>query len=113
MTNERKAANVIKSIPIKWEQDTNNIITRYATNFAIQHSEDEFFLSFYEIRPPFLTGTQEQLNEQLNNLEYLKAECVARIAISFKKMPEVIEAIQGNYQTYLASHRKEDEEKTR
>lgn len=113
MTNEKHVTKLTKSLPVRWEQDSDSVKTKYATHFTIQHSENEFFLSFYEIRPPLLLGDQKQVNEQLEKLEHLNAECVSRIAISFKKIPSLVKAIEGSYQVFLNSRPEEDKEKSR
>lgn len=100
MSDEKKPKLIPKRIPVEWEQDSDKIITRYATNFAIQHTENEFFLTFYEIRPPFALGNEEEVKKQYQSLDKIKAECVARIAISANELPAIIEACKTNLETY-------------
>ncbi len=108
MCDKKKVA---KEIPVEWEQDSNGVITRYATNFVIQHSENEFFLSFYEVRPPLVLGNDQQVKERLESIKTVKAECVGRIAISAKKIPSIIGAIQTNYSNYIKSSQPEEDGK--
>jgi hypothetical protein len=38
-------------LPIEWHVP-DDLVTRYANNLLIQHTEHEFILSFFEILPP-------------------------------------------------------------
>lgn len=68
-------------IPLRFETPPD-LASRYATNFVVQHTGNEFVLSFYEVFPPLLLGSPEDNLQQLNQLEYVKATCVARIILS-------------------------------
>lgn len=109
MDDEKKFDAPIKAIPIKWDHSTKDIVTRYATNMTIQHTDNEFFITFYEIRPPFLIGNEEQVRAQADNIDYIEAECVARLAISAGKMPKIIKAMQENYEKFRIASQKGNE----
>jgi len=47
-----------RGLPIKW-QIPEDLISRYATNLVVQHTEHEFTISFFEAEPPILLGTPE------------------------------------------------------
>ena len=48
-----------KMVPIKWHYP-DSIVTRYATNFVVQHTDREFIISFFEAWPPVIIGTPEE-----------------------------------------------------
>jgi hypothetical protein len=95
-----------KAVPIEW-CFPNNFISRYATNLAIQHSEHEFILSFFEAKPPLLIGTPEELKKQVLNIKSIKAECVARIIISAERMPTFVKVLQDNLAQFQKLTKKE------
>ncbi len=88
-------------VPIEWHVP-EDLISRYANNIVVQHTEDEFIISFFEARPPLLLGPSEEIKAKLEQIKSIRAECVARIIVAAEKMPSVIEALQGNLDKYLA-----------
>jgi hypothetical protein len=88
-------------VPIEWHAP-EDLISRYANNILVQHEEHEFIISFFEIRPPLLLGSPEEIKAKLEQTESVRAECVARIIVAADRMPSFIEALQGNLEKYLA-----------
>ena len=88
-------------IPIEWEFP-DGLISRYANNFVVQHSETEFVIQFFEILPPILLGTPDRIQTQIEQIKTIRAECVGRIIISTEKMPEFIHVLQENYEKFLS-----------
>ena len=84
-------------VPIKMSVRWNfppNVISRYATNMLVQHTEDEFVISFFEIHPPVIIPDTEQLPE------FVEADCVARVIVNENRMEQFIEALQTNLDHY-------------
>ena len=77
-----------------------DIVSRYATNLVVQHTQHEFIVSFYEAQPPLLLGTPEENRVALERLGEVRAECVARIVIAAGRMPEFVKVLQDNLATY-------------
>lgn len=111
MSVEEKSSEPIKSLPIKWDSGSKNTTTRYATNITIQHTENEFFLSFYEIRPPLLLGNQDEISREIDNIDYVEAECVARIAVCPNKMHTILKAMQENYDNFIKNFHSVNEDR--
>ena len=80
-------------LPVHWT-NPQDVISRYATNMLVQHTEDEFVISFFEIHPPIITPATEQLPE------FVEAECVARIIVNENRLDQFIEALQTNLNNY-------------
>ncbi len=76
------------------------IVSRYATNLVVQHTEHEFIVSFYEVQPPLLLGTPEENKAALEHLGEVRATCVARIIIAAGRMAEFVKVLQDNVATY-------------
>lgn len=79
-----------------------SLVTRFATNMVIQHSQEEFVLSFFEVKGPILLGTKEETQATLKSLKSVRADCVARLIITPGRMLGFISAMEQNWATYLA-----------
>ncbi len=84
-----------KELPLEWHIP-ENIPVRYATNLVIQRLENEYLISFFEVLPPILLGTPEEIGEKLGTLNSVRANCVAKIIVSANKMPEFVSVMQRN-----------------
>jgi len=91
-------------VPIEYHVP-DGVVSRYATNLVVRHGEHEFILSFFEVQPPIMLGTHEQVEEQWQTLDAIRAECVARVVVAAEKMPSFIEALQTNLAKYREKQR--------
>ncbi|MCZ7569916.1 MAG: DUF3467 domain-containing protein [Ardenticatenaceae bacterium] len=103
---EDRAPPVGWSAPIEWHV-SEHVISRYATNLVVQHTQNEFIISFFEVRPPLVLGTPEEVREQLNQMKSVRAECVGRIIVAAEKMPDFVRVLQANLETYLSRRAEE------
>jgi hypothetical protein len=99
-------------VPLEWHY-SEGIISRYATNMAIQNTENEFVISFFELQPPLLLGEPDDIQEKLKKIKSVRAECVARVIISNAKMPDFIAALQQNYEKSLEKKARSQEQNDR
>jgi len=74
-------------IPLKWVIP-DGIEPKYPTNIVIQHSEHEYFINFFTIKSPLLVGTPEEIKAKVSELEYVEAECIARLVVSPGRLVE-------------------------
>jgi hypothetical protein len=86
-------------IPIEWHFP-EDLKSQYATNMLVQHGENEFFISFFEVIPPVTLGPPEAQISQLEKIETVKAECIARIIVPAEKLPSIIQALNDNLKNY-------------
>lgn len=95
MAKQREQESSIDAvqIPLSWTVP-ENIVARYATNLVVQRLENEFLISFFEVKPPILFGNPEQVIEQAKGIDQIKAVCIAQIFIATEKMPEFLRALQ-------------------
>ena len=56
--------------------------SEHATHLVIQSHGSEFTLLFFELQPPFTTGTPEEQAAQMEKLPHIEAKCVAKIVMS-------------------------------
>ena len=68
-------------------------ITRYANQVTVQMGLNECVFSFFEMQPPILLGSPEEVKAQASKLSTIRAECVSRVVIPKSLVPEVVKAI--------------------
>lgn len=78
-------------IPIIFETP-DSIVTRWASKMVVQLIEDEFKISFFEMKPQIYFGGPLPTEA--------KAVCVASVVISAQKLPVFVEALQGMVAKY-------------
>jgi len=91
----KKDNNTQIELPLEWSIP-DNVIARYATNIVVQRAEHEFIISFFEVKPPLLLGTPDEIIEQAKKLNVVRANCVAQIIVASDKMPSFVEALEKN-----------------
>lgn len=94
---ESRAGSV--RLPIDWHCG-DEITSRYATEMTVQHTDQEFLLSFYEIIPPVLSGSPHERKAQAEALGQVRANCLARIIVSAARMPGFIKAMNENLRSF-------------
>ena len=90
-----------RCLPLEWHFP-GDIISRYATNMVVQHTEHEFIVSFFEVRPPVLLGEVEEQEAALEQVKSVRADCVARIIVAPERLKEFIQVLQDNLDKYLS-----------
>jgi hypothetical protein len=97
---EQPSSNV--TIPVEWPIP-DNIQSQYASAVFVQPGQYEITLSFFEVRPPVLTGTPEENRATLEKLGPIQAKCVGRIIVDPDLIPKLIDALQIGLEGYHAS----------
>ena len=72
----------------------SEVRTRHANYVLTQNSEHECYISFFEVIPPILMGTPEQIKAEAEKLTHVRATCISRFAVAKELMPKIIKAIQ-------------------
>jgi len=93
-------------LPINWNIP-EDIVARYATNMVIQRLENEFLISFFEIKPPIILDTPEKVSQKLRNMKSMQANCVAQIIVAENKLPAFIDALKRNFDRLVSEDTKE------
>ncbi len=88
-------------VPLRWCIPPG-LVSRFATNMVVQHTEQEFIISFFEARPPLLIGSEEEVRAQLAQIGGVEAECVARIIVTADRMPGFVAVLQETLRRYQA-----------
>lgn len=92
----RQTMQIRKDIPVQVFVPEDQFID-YTDAFAVSHSDEEFVISFLQLQYP-IAITQEQLD----SIKEAETVCVARIALTPKRMALLIEALQNNLNIYNA-----------
>jgi hypothetical protein len=79
-TAPSEVGEVAVELPIEWHTGPE-IISRYANQAVVMSAPNECHVSFFEIRPPHVTGPPEEMQKQAAALKSIRAECVARIVM--------------------------------
>jgi endonuclease V-like protein UPF0215 family len=87
-------------IPLVWvEHDDPRI--RWVNQFQSQFQPDEFVVSFGQAVPPAVRpGSEDEIRSQVEQIQFVPAHTVAKIALNRHKMVELIRILQEN----LAAH---------
>lgn len=68
----------------------------FANNLIVQQDEYSAFLNFYLAHPPFVTGTQEEVQEQLEKLDTIEGKIVAQVIIPREQLEPFARAMLEN-----------------
>jgi hypothetical protein len=80
-------------IPLEWHVP-DDLIARYATNMTVQRLDNEYLISFFEVKPPIFIGEPDVIMEKLKDMKSIKAKCVAQVFVSAEKLPGFINALE-------------------
>ncbi len=86
-------------LPIEW-YIAEDLKSQYATNIVIQHTDQEFLISFFEIKHPIILGADEEVKSTYEKIGKLKADCIARIIVTPDRMKNFINAMRENYDRF-------------
>ncbi len=87
-------------VPLIWHTP-DNMISRYATNVAVQVLQNELKISFFETKPEINVVPVKTPPKNV------RADCVASIIISPHTIPQLIEALKGQYNNLIERKIKE------
>jgi len=99
-----------KELPIDWHVP-DDVLVRYASNMVVQRLENEYLISFFEVRPPIFLGTPEQIIQQANNLVSIRANCIAQIYVAANKMPEFAKVFQQHLEQGIVANQPKGKKK--
>ena len=98
----QEAGQFAMQLPVEWHYDPG-IVSRYTNNLMVQVGQRECYLSFFELRPPVLAGSQEDIERQAKEIKSVRAECVARVVMAHELLPSIIQALQNVWEKKLSA----------
>ena len=91
-----------------------NLSSHFVSNLVVQHQPDYFTLSFFEVWPPPILGdTDEEKRAALDALDYVEANCVARLVVTPDTMREFVRIMSenlGNFEAMLQALAQSDQD---
>jgi len=75
----------------------------WANNVVVQHQEQDFLVTFFQVASPILLGASK---EELEAIKSVRATAVARIALSPTHMERLIRALQDNFAKWKMKQKK-------
>jgi len=95
----KQEGQVALSIRIEGAEDIPILYTNY---ISVTHTNDEFFLTFAQLHPPYLIPTTK---EDIEKLKPISAKVISRVALTSGKFKELLDVLQMNYQKYTKRKR--------
>ena len=102
MSDEGFDLQTEQPIPLDWRVP-DDLVTRYATNLVIQHTEHEFTIMFFEAKKPVIIGPEPYVQAKLDDLDCIPADCVARVVVAPERMGEFAQVFQDSYRKHQTS----------
>jgi len=97
---------LVIDVPVEWVVP-DTVLTSRTTNITIQPSGPSgFIVSFFDQRPPIITGSREEQIEQFKKIEAVPAICTARLFMDYNKLVEYRDVFQATIEEYQQRHRK-------
>ena len=93
---ERKKREIDRTVvekPLRWEIP-EDMVALWANNIVVQHTENEFILTFFQVAPPILIQPTQQ---DLESIESVPARAVARVVLTPEGMQQVLKVMEDNY----------------
>jgi len=74
------------------------IITRFATNMTIQTIENEFKISFFELKPAMILSEEDI--EKIRKQGTARADCIGSFIITPDRLPKFIQVLNEHLSKY-------------
>lgn len=91
-----------KNLRIDWWIPDNEPL-HFANQMLVQFDGTDFYLSFFELRPPTVLGSAEEKLEAIKSMESIRAKCVSRVVVNKARMSEFFKAIKETIEKNLPS----------
>jgi hypothetical protein len=88
-------------VPIEF-QGGDNTPAVYANNVLIQHTDNEFVITFFEILPPLLSPDPERQEEEIARIKSIPARPVAKVVMAAGPAMQFQEAMRDNVGRFLS-----------
>ncbi len=81
----------------------DNLSSNFVSNLVVQHEQESFILSFFEVWPPAIVGdTDEEKQAALDAIDHVNAKCVTRLIVTPQRMREFVKIMSDNLSSYEA-----------
>lgn len=86
-------------VPLAWI-GTEELPIFLVNQIVCQFNQDEFILTFGQMTPPALLGTEDERIEQAQQIAYVPVKPLARLGFSETRMRELIAVLEVNLRNY-------------
>lgn len=96
---DEQQVGAMRAVPIKWVgiEDTPVV---FANQFVMQYLEEEFILTFGQLVPPVILGSDEDREAALATLSFVPTKTVGQFAFTAQRMKELVKLLQGQLDRY-------------
>ena len=99
-TKPKPDQGTLVAVPIEREFPADQVPI-FANHFVIQQDGPEFYLMFFQTRPPLIIADNlTERNRQLEKLKVVKSLCVCKVVMSAGRIPDVIHAMQSTLEKH-------------
>ena len=88
-----------RSVPLIWT-DKDEQPVMFANQILAQHVNEEFLISFGQVSPPAILGSDEERQEALTRVEFVPVRTVARVGMPAQRMREFVAVMQQSLEQY-------------
>ena len=89
-----------RAVPIK-RTYPSDLKSHFVANLAVQHQQESFVLTFFEVWPPPIFGdTVEEKQKAMEAVKEVEATCVARLVVTPQRMRDFIRVMADNVGQY-------------
>lgn len=99
MPKETPTGDEPKRVPLHFTYP-ESVIPISAQTVAVQHTAEEFFVSFFAHYPPLNLGTKEEQLAVREAITSVEARCVGRACIDAQRAKQFLVALADNLQKY-------------
>jgi len=96
---KKQASGEPRAVPIAWDVPSNVPAVR-VNNFVIQHTDDDFVISVFEIPTPIVFGNSEERAAKVLEMGAITALCRGRFVLGPGRMSELIELLTRNFEEW-------------
>lgn len=96
---ESESSSEGRSVPLIWT-DRDEQPVMFVNQILAQHVNDEFLVSFGQVSPPAILGTDDERQEALARVEFVPVRTVARIGLPAQRMREFVAVMQESLEQY-------------
>jgi hypothetical protein len=86
-------------VPVVWT-DVDETPILFANQFVSQFQPGEFVLTFGQVSPPVLLGSEEERREQALRLRWIPIKAIARVGLTRARMEELIGVLRDNLENH-------------
>ena len=98
MADSKKPADARTKIWIDWAGAAQKVPVQHTNQVVVQIVEHELTLSFFLFsQPVVIASNAEEANQQLQGIDFIEPDCLARINMSARTAKGLIEALQKQF----------------